>query len=948
VNICTVIAKNYLAHARVLARSVADAHPEGRVWVLVIDDLVDYIDPAREPFELLTPADIGCEPFVHMALRYSVLELSTAVKPWLLRHLLALTGEPVMYLDPDIKVYGSLAPLLDEASEHGVAVIPHNLAPIPADNRTPSQVDIMIAGIYNLGFVALSPRPEVDHLLDWWADRLRRDCRVDPVWGYFVDQRWFDLAPGFLDDLAIVRAPAFNVAYWNLHERMLEGGPSAGYQVDGEPLGFFHFSGFDPTAPLVLSRHQSRIDVTAHSVLEGLLAGYAADVLAEGHAVSRSWPYEFGVLGDGTRLDARLRDLFDEYATAHDDRVASPFTREGVRAFDRWLAEPVPRSSEGVTRALALVYAERADLQASYGASGGLADARLYHWAREFGRFEEPLLARIMNGPTMTMMAPVMSTGVSRDAPLDPPASNATAAAGPSSRAAAQAVAPAARAAAESDGGPLHREPWGVNVVGYFRSEAGTGEAARQLVGALDHQQIPVLPVHGETIPVSRQNHPYETAGPEEAPFPVNIICMNADMLPAFARQVGPGFFSNRYSVGLWFWEVSRFPDRWHDAFSLLEEVWAPTEHIAAALQPLSPVPVHTIRLPVAPGAPGNVTRKQLGLDDDQFLFLFSFDYLSVPERKNPLATVDAFMRAFAPGDETQLVIKCINSEYAPDYHARLQAAVAEHPDIVLVDSYLSPEDNAGLPTLCDCYVSLHRAEGFGLVLAEAMFHGKPVIATGYSGNLDFMTPENSLLVDHTLVAIGEGVAPYPADGVWAEPDIGHAAELMRSMFDNRDAARELGLKAAAAIRLTHSRQVAGEILSRRLATIRGTGRVRPAPPVGRDLAPALATLSGHIGRGAAGAPHRGAARSIVRRSALRAMRPFTTYQNQVNEQIAVAMQELAEATAGTSQAWGVELSRLLAEVRRLDGLRRLPDVVRGQAERIEELERQVRSPGRS
>ena len=125
----------------------------------------------------------------------------------------------------------------------------------------------MIAGIYNLGYVSVASRPEVDRLIDWWADRLRRDCRVDPVWGYFVDQRWFDLVPGFLTDFAIVRDPEFNVAYWNLHSRRLErnGGE---YLVDGRPLAFFHFSGFDPARPLSLSLHQNRIDVTLHPPLE--------------------------------------------------------------------------------------------------------------------------------------------------------------------------------------------------------------------------------------------------------------------------------------------------------------------------------------------------------------------------------------------------------------------------------------------------------------------------------------------------------------------------------------------------------------------------------------------------------------------------------------------------------------------------------------------------------
>ena len=220
-DVCTIIAKNYLAHARVLARSFARHHPDGRFWTLIIDDFDGYVDPADEPFEVLTPAEIGCEPFIHMAMRYSVLELSTAVKPWLLRHLMGESGRPVTYLDPDIKIYGSLKPLDDLAAAHGVVLIPHNNEPIPPDDRMPSQVDIMIAGIYNLGYVSLAPGREVEDLLDWWADRLERDCRVDPKWGYFVDQRWFDLAPGFLSDVAIVRDPEFNVAYWNLCSRRL-------------------------------------------------------------------------------------------------------------------------------------------------------------------------------------------------------------------------------------------------------------------------------------------------------------------------------------------------------------------------------------------------------------------------------------------------------------------------------------------------------------------------------------------------------------------------------------------------------------------------------------------------------------------------------------------------------------------------------------------------------
>ena len=345
-DVCTIIAKNYLAHARVLARSFARHHPDGRFWTLIIDDFDGYVDAANEPFEVLTPAEIGCEPFIHMAMRYSVLELSTAVKPWLLRHLMGRTGRPVTYLDPDIKIYGSLKPLDDLAAAHGVVLIPHNSEPIPPDDRMPSQVDIMIAGIYNLGYVSLAPGREVEDLLDWWADRLERDCRVDPKWGYFVDQRWFDLAPGFLSDMSIVRDPEFNLAYWNLHSRRL-GWADGRYTVNGRPLKFFHFSGFDPQHPLVLSRYQNRVDVTNDPVLEQLLGRIRRRRDGRGpcgqpdlavqlwrarrrHADRRC----------GARSLRRIRSM------STTDVSRSPFTMEGATDF-RGLAGPV---STGMAR----------------------------------------------------------------------------------------------------------------------------------------------------------------------------------------------------------------------------------------------------------------------------------------------------------------------------------------------------------------------------------------------------------------------------------------------------------------------------------------------------------------------------------------------------------------------------------------------------------------------
>ncbi len=885
-NFCTVIAKNYVAFARVLAQSLATHHPDGRIWTLLIDDFEGYIDPADEPFEVLTPADIGCAPFNQMAARYSVLELSTAVKPWLLRHLMGATNAPVTYLDPDIRVYDRLERLDELAADHGMVLIPHNTEAIPPDGRSPSQLDIMKAGVYNLGYATVAPRADVERVLDWWAERLRIDCRVDPASGYFVDQRWLDLAPGFLDDYAVVRDPQYNVAYWNLASRRLERDGEQ-YTVNGRPLGFFHFSAFDPEQPLTLSRFQDRIEVAGDPALEGLLAGYASELLGAGHRTSRDWPYSYATWGDGTQPDELTRDLYDRFAEERGD-AASPFTPAGMTSFLEWLARTAPGAPPGVNRVLAHVYEQRPDLQDAYPDLAGSDGPKLLGWAREHGAGQVPLLGRVLGEPETGQAAastsPELATAPGRELPA-----------------------------------PLRNAPWGVNVVGYFRSELGVAEVARQIVDALDAADLPVVPVHGQFVPLSRQGHSYMTVGPEDAPFPVNVICINADMLPGFAQEVGEDFFVGRYSVGVWFWEVASFPGRFSGAFSCVEEVWAPTPHIADALRPVATVPVHTIRVPVQPPPLVPLSRTDLGLPEDGVQFLFTFDYLSVFRRKNPLGVVDAFVRAFEPFEGARLVLKCINAERDPRGHAELRAAAARHPDIQIVDRYMSPAEKNSLTASCDCYVSLHRAEGFGLGMAEAMYHGKPVIATGYSGNLDFMNPSNSLLVDYRLTAIGADAGPYPPEGQWADPDVDHAAALMRKVFDDPAGARELGASAARSIRRSHSLEAAGEIMGRRLEAIRASGRTRRAgDPTRRDPS-WVAGLRERIERGPDMAQEQGRrpARDLVRSAAMKVIMPVVRHQQDVNAGILDALQDLNAQLAELRRVAALDRARWLAGLRR-------------------------------
>ena len=845
-DICTIIAKNYVAFARVLAKSFREHHPEARCFTLVIDDFEGWIDPAEEPFVTISAQELGIDGFDRMAARYDVLELSTAVKPWLLRHLLHERGvEKLAYLDPDIEVCASLSEVDSLLEVNDVALIPHLTEPIPRDGRKPSEADILIAGAYNLGFIGIARGSHADSLLDWWSERLETECVVAPERGIFVDQRWMDFVPGFLERAAIIRDPGYDVAYWNLHSRPLRRADGE-VQAAGSTLRFMHFSGFDPLDPTRLSKHQNRVDLLPGSLLSELAQGYAQRVLEEGHRDAKEWPYTYSALPNGIPLDRVVRAA---YVVAHGESAvrSSIFEEQGAAELCAWLASPAARGgAHGVNRYLETLHAVHPGLTDAFPDLGGRGGTNLVAWARVYGRSEIPIPDALLPG-----------------------------------------------FAGGTVGAPL-----GMNVVGYFDAVLGVGEAARQLIGALESEQI-----EAATISMAASASPRESSLAVESVeprFPVSLICVNADMVPAFVQSAGSGFFVDRYSIGYWWWEVSRFPDRWLSSFDYLDEVWAGSRHVADALAEVSPVPIVRIPPPVEMDDPPPLARAELGLPEG-FLFLFVFDYASVFERKNPLATVDAFKRAFSAGDDAQLVLKCINHESEPQSHARLLAACDERPDIHVIDRTVTPAEKDAMIASCDCFVSLHRSEGFGFTMAEAMWLGRPVIATGYSGNLDYMAADNSWLVDFELVPIGSGADPYPAEGVWAQPNVEHAATLMREVFDDPAAAAARAARGQEQIRKSHSRQASGRAIARRLARIDRTG---PRTSAGTPalLHGELARTSRRIARGpvATGGPPRfGALQHFVRRLVLRLIKPFTVHERIVDEELVRAIAALGDGLAG-------------------------------------------------
>ena len=331
----------------------------------------------------------------------------------------------------------------------------------------------------------------------------------------------------------------------------------------------------------------------------------------------------------------------------------------------------------------------------------------------------------------------------------------------------------------------------GVNLIGYAYGELGIGEDLRMAVACLEQAGVPfsifnVSPGAG----VSQSDMRLRGRVADELPFDINVFCIPGMETVRLFLTHGRSVFDGRYNIGWWPWELPVWPEAWYDAYDLVDEVWAASEYTASAYRRSSPVPVRLVPLAVSvdalTGDPDKLdrrlARKQFGLPSASFLFYFAFDFNSTLARKNPWACLAAFLQAFPPArDDVGLVIKVIHgAEEHPDW-IRLRDVIESDDRIRLINRSLRRADLLKLYSSCDCFVSLHRSEGFGRCVAEAMLLGKEVIVSDYSGTVDFAHGPGVHPVPGQLVPIDP--ADYPgATGreVWFDVDVGAAAEAMQ------------------------------------------------------------------------------------------------------------------------------------------------------------------------
>ncbi len=367
----TIVSANYIGYAATLMQSLASHLPDVQRYVILADVRRDFsdIDLAAT---LLDCDQLGIALIGNMKAWYTVIEFNTAIKPYAFLHMFETLGfDEACYIDPDILLFGGMAEVFDALADHSCVLTPHVMRPLQ-DGFEPSDLTIMKSGVYNLGFLGLRNDADGVALARWWADRCFRHCLVDIAGNMFTDQRWMDLAPAFVRRPCILRHPGYNVAYWNLAHRRVTRTPAGAWEVDGERLVFFHFSGISPDVPDSFSKHQNRFTYENLGVVADLCDLYKSRVLANGWEAFSRLEYGFGRFADGRRIDDHMRHAIARAVEQGEIDPATPIAF-GSDFFD-CPDEAAAAKGAVLTRYMYQFWLDNADLRAAFDifASAGL------------------------------------------------------------------------------------------------------------------------------------------------------------------------------------------------------------------------------------------------------------------------------------------------------------------------------------------------------------------------------------------------------------------------------------------------------------------------------------------------------------------------------------------------------------------------------------------------
>ncbi len=754
--IFTIACSNYLSHVRTFVQSARRTYPEARIFFCLAERAADPLLSYPEDCEVVLASELGIQRFEDFAFRYDIMEFNTALKPFMFRFLAGTLGfDSMLYFDPDIEIFNRSDAVLEALGQGASFVLTPHLINPAGPRGEPDDISIMRSGVFNLGFIAAGRNAESERLLQWWSRHLQFQCVNEPETGVFVDQKFIDLLPCFGDRVVVHRNPALNVAYWNLSERCLTAGPE-GWLVDGHKLEFFHYSGFDPRRPQLLSKH-TRLFAHVTGDLAGLLAAYASQLQANGDARSRGSAYSFGFFANGIPISTHMRVHF---RSNHLAWPTDPFGSYEAVLYSHDGIDPLPRLAR-------YFWDKSAWLKGAF-------DPNTPEGLEGYARWFEQHAARDLGLDDICIRKLVRSLRARQRRP-----------------------------SAAS-----------VCVSTYLTSVSGMGEGGRRMAAAIaasgrgleacDLTETPVEVTWKSPLPLVRRPG-----------APIELYKANADQILSIFRHYGAAERPDAFRLLVPSWELERFPPEWVPALDAVDAIWASTRFIANSISRVTSTQVYHAKqlLDFDPG-PLEHERADFGIPKDAFVVYTAFDFLSYMARKNPMAAIAAFRKAAnadrAFRERATLFIKTTNGAAAEADFIRLHQEIADLPRAIVLDARLQNRASHDLMLLSDCVLSLHRSEGQGLLTSDAMAFELPVIATGYSATAEQLADDRGYLVDYKMVKIKPGEYPLSDGAEWADADSDHAAELLLRVFNNPEETRGRAARAKQWLRQEHGLEAIG------------------------------------------------------------------------------------------------------------------------------------------
>ena len=814
---CTIVARNYFSFARTLADSIIVQYPNAIIYVVICDRNYKFLDTGNAHIKFISLEELNLPNFDQFAFRYDILEFCTAIKPYVFKWIFEKRHhKSAIYLDTDIYLISRLTEVEKKLKENVSAVLtPHLLDPIN-DNFHPNERTMLQVGSYNLGFIAINNNLEGNKLIKWWANRLEKDAFVDLESGLFTDQKWANLMPSLFHSVYILRHPGYNLAYWNLSQRKVSF-KNKKYFVNDMPMVFVHFSGIDPLNPTIFSKHQNRIKINNIGVLKPIFDHYIKSLIRNDYIGTHKLPYEFNFFNDGTRISSAMRFY---YNNLQKKIYSNPFRDLNANFFRK--KESLFRSNSNVTREMFAYYLKNKNLHAQYNLFSKIDRNK---FSRDFSYLYDKSQSQSLEGKSFIFILIGLLKGLVHNS-LNRNKENIKKV----KKIISHNFYDFLKSIYMKGPAPIYLDKLykskldlnSVDIVGYAKGDFGVAQNLRGVVEAfklLDYK-INVLDIstNGSQSETDQSLNNYIKLKSNSY---IQIFCVNADQTVATINNLSNDVNNRKYKIGYWFWELAEFPKAWMSAFDRLDEVWAPTKFIYECLRKVSPIPVYYVPVVVEPKFVKSFDRNYFGLPGKSYLFHFSYDFHSFSERKNPEAVLKAFQNAFRnKKDNVGLVIKMINGEKYPILYNKLISKISKDNRIFVVNKTLDRQEMYGLINSCDAYVSLHRAEGFGLGLAESMFFSKPVVATGYSGNLDFMNNRNSCIVPYKLIKLKKNAYPFWENQFWAEPSIKDAANFMKKLASDKLFRIKISKLGELTIKENHSAQKVSKLVKLRLKSI--------------------------------------------------------------------------------------------------------------------------------